>query len=95
MAKMLDGKGMGWRRDLPDYRDYNLSHDQVKPTLGTIGVYQQEAPSLPSSADLRQWCPPVDDQLQLGCVDRKCRRRIDRILSNKAFGTYIKVSRLS
>jgi C1A family cysteine protease len=94
MAKTLDGKGMGWRRDLPDYRDYTPRHDEVKPNLGSISVYQQEAPSLPSKVDLRQWCPPVDDQLQLGSCTANAGAALIEYFQNKAFGTYIKVSRL-
>ena len=47
-------KRYGWRPDLPDHRDLLFS-----APLGTVGA-------LPPSADLREGCPPVYDQGQLG-----------------------------
>jgi C1A family cysteine protease len=46
----------GWRRDLPDARDYMLlDHEALMP-----------AAALPSSVDLRPQCPPIYDQGNLG-----------------------------
>src|SRR5437868_12630547 len=30
--------GMGWLRDLPDFRDYTAEDDAIKPQLETIGA---------------------------------------------------------
>lgn len=49
----------GWKRDLPDYRDYMY---RVHPEY-------LEAPPLPSHVDLREGMSPIEDQGQLGsCV---------------------------
>lgn len=45
-------KGTGWRRDLPDQRDYAY----VRP----------KGLRIPSSIDLSKYCPPIFDQGQLG-----------------------------
>jgi C1A family cysteine protease len=44
-------KGYGWKRDLPDHRDFRYTLAPVK---------------VPASVDLRPKCPPVQDQGQLG-----------------------------
>lgn len=45
-----------WRRDLPDKRDW--LYDRI--------AVQKDGQVLPQSADLRQYCPPVVDQGQIG-----------------------------
>jgi len=30
--------GLGWLRDLPDFRDFTVEHDEVKPQLEAIGA---------------------------------------------------------
>ncbi len=55
--------GMGWLRDLPDFRDYTPEHKKIKPLLAKIKMASSSAPaSLPSSVDLRAWCSPIEDQ---------------------------------
>lgn len=57
MTLIIQARGKGWRRDLPDHRDY----------LYTAPVATLQA--LPQSVDLRAQCPPIYDQSQLGsCV---------------------------
>jgi C1A family cysteine protease len=46
----------GWKRDLPDARDFQYSAPLARYPHG-----------LPKSVDLRAECPPVYDQGQLGC----------------------------
>ncbi len=49
-------KGLGWRPDVPDIRDFRY---------GQRGVIKKQK-SIPRSYDLRHLCPPVYDQGQLG-----------------------------
>jgi len=52
----LSNHFFGWRRDLPDARDYKLlDYETLLP-----------AAALPSSVDMRQQCPPIYDQGNLG-----------------------------
>lgn len=54
---------MGWLPDIPDYRDRRLS---AHPVVG-LGVMGAPTPEeLPAFISLRDHCPPVRDQGQLG-----------------------------
>ncbi len=76
-------RGMGWIPDYPDIRDYTEKTEEVKSVFGSTGPVRK---SLPASADLREWCSPVEDQGGLGSctygsvrrVDKKIRRWNDR-----------------
>lgn len=60
-------RGMGWLRDLPDFRDYTPEHEKIKPMLAKINLAASSAAaSLPASVDLRAWCSPIEDQRDLG-----------------------------
>ncbi|MGZ8946854.1 MAG: hypothetical protein ACXW1W_15710, partial [Methylococcaceae bacterium] len=60
-------RGMGWLRDLPDFRDYTPEHKKIKPMLKTLNMSTSAAPaSLKASVDLGAWCSPIEDQLDLG-----------------------------
>lgn len=55
--------GTGWLPDVPDFRDYTVRSDQVRK-LFKAGP--PKTAGLPSSVDLREFCPPVEDQGSLG-----------------------------
>jgi C1A family cysteine protease len=63
-------RGMGWLPDWPDIRDYTAEHEAIAPLLARTGM---KAPKkkLPASADLREWCPPVEDQGQIGSCTKE------------------------
>jgi C1A family cysteine protease len=98
--------GMGWRRDLPDFRDFHsqsnvvparlkaLDQRSVKANLEKTGVLKAEEKSLPKTVDLRQWCSPIEDQLQLGSCTANAGVGIVEYFEHRAFGTYIDASRL-
>lgn len=50
--------------------------------------------SLPASADLRAWCPPVEDQGQLGSCTANAGVGMVGYFERRAFGKYIEGSRL-
>jgi hypothetical protein len=59
--------GMGWLRDLPDFRDFTVEHEEVKAQLKAIGAAKAEQPAtLPATVDLRQYCSPIENQGSLG-----------------------------
>src|SRR6266508_2568323 len=70
MAAMReDGElpGLGWLRDLPDFRDYTMEDETIAPLLAqTSATVDAEPPALPNAVDLRQWFSPIEDQGQLG-----------------------------
>lgn len=94
MLKTIDGKGLGWRRDLPDYRDYTSETSEIKKTLKEGGALRSDEAAPPSTVDLRQWCPSVDDQKQLSsCTAHACAALVE-YFENKDDSTYVEVSRL-
>ena len=92
-------RGMGWRRDLPDRRDLNLNIEKeknagIKDMVKTIGVEKPAADVIPSKMDLRDWCPDIVDQGQLGSCTANAAAGLLAYFENKAFGKYIDPSRL-
>src|ERR1041384_8434108 len=62
--------GMGWLRDLPDFRDYTVEDETVKPQLEAIGAADAEAVSIPARIALRPYCSPIEDQGSIGSWTR-------------------------
>ena len=91
---MINGKGLGWRRDLPDHRDYTHETEEVKSLLQKSALSKLSEKTLPSAVDLRKWCPPIVDQRQLGSCTANAGAGIVGYFENKAFGTHIDASRL-
>jgi C1A family cysteine protease len=88
-------KGMGWLRDLPDFRDYTPEHEKIKPLLKKLNMQASKVPaSLPASVDLRAWCSPIEDQRDLGSCTAQAGVGLIEFYEKKAFGTYVDASRL-
>lgn len=85
--------GMGWLPDYPDFRDYTEEHEDVSKIITATGVTKKAA-SLPSSADLRAWCSPVEDQGSLGSCTANAGVGMVEYYEKRAFGRYIDASRL-
>jgi C1A family cysteine protease len=62
----VKGLSMGWRRDLPDFRDLTPRSPQIEQVVEQSGPLKAASGQAPSEADLRQWCSPVEDQQSLG-----------------------------
>lgn len=65
MNEINENFGLGWVRDLPDFRDYSPENEKIKPLLKKLNVLSTPA-SLPVKIDLRAWCAPIEDQGALG-----------------------------
>ena len=100
--------GKGWLKDYPDYRDNTPSTDTLskrqiargarKPVSEILEGLAEDGSSrtrgLPKSADLRQWCSPVDNQGQIGsCTAHAC-VGLYEYFERRAFGKHIDGSRL-
>jgi len=83
--------GMGWIPDYPDLRDYTTTHKLVAPMLGKIKAKHN---SLPSSVDLRRWCPPIEDQGYLGSCTAQAGVALIEYYETQASGRHIDASRL-
>jgi C1A family cysteine protease len=94
MSEILEKNslGMGWLRDLPDFRDYTVDHEVIKPMLDEIGIKPDQPVN--GSADLRKWCSPVEDQKQLGSCTANAGVGMVEFYERKAFNNYIDASRL-
>ena len=90
-------KGFGWRKELPDHRDYTPEHEEVKKIVtenGTKTHKKLSAGDLPKAIDNRQYCSPIEDQAQLGSCTANAGVGMYEYMENKANGTYIDGSRL-
>jgi len=86
--------GLGWLRDLPDFRDYTAEHIAVAPQLEAMGVASPQDIAVPAKIDLRQYCSPVEDQGQLGSCTANATAGLVEYFENRAHGKYIDASRL-
>jgi C1A family cysteine protease len=86
--------GMGWLRDLPDFRDYTPEHDEIKPHLETMGAADPEALTLPATVDLRPYCSPIEDQGALGSCTANATVGLVEYFERRAHGRFIDASRL-
>jgi len=92
VMNMLGKRGMGWIPDYPDFRDYTEKTEAVRQTLEPTGLLKVR--SLPESVDLREWCPPVEDQGMLGSCTAHAGVGIIEYYERKSFGRHIDASRL-
>jgi C1A family cysteine protease len=86
--------GMGWLRDLPDFRDYTEENEAIAPQLDTIGVADPKAVSLPAKIDLRAWCSPIENQGALGSCTANAVVGLVEYFERRAHGKYLDASRL-
>jgi len=92
--------GMGWLPDYPDLRDYTfqsrelMKKDEVREIVSSTGLDKTDSPSLPSSVDLRRWCPPVQSQGTIGSCTAHAGVGIAEYYERKAFGKHTDASRL-
>ncbi|MGB9630221.1 MAG: C1 family peptidase, partial [Thermodesulfobacteriota bacterium] len=88
----IQRRGMGWIPDYPDFRDYTEETEEVKSVLGASGG--AKAKGLPSSADLREWCSPVEDQGAIGSCTAHAGVGLIEYYERKSFGRHLDASRL-
>ena len=86
--------GLGWLRDLPDFRDYTSESAPIASQLETIGVAQPQALSLAAQVDLRQYCSPIENQGSLGSCTANATVGLVEYFERRAHGKYIDASRL-
>lgn len=107
MSDVVEGRGMGWLPDYPDFRDFTVEttqlsgnqqqsgqKDSVRAMLDKTGVTKAGAVRLPPSKDLREWCSPVEDQGQLGSCTAHAGVGMIEYYELRAFKKHIDASRL-
>jgi C1A family cysteine protease len=92
--------GMGWLPDYPDIRDYTfdsrelLKREDIQALVGAIGLREADGSTLPSSVNLRRWCPPVEDQGGIGSCTANAGVGMAEYYEKRAFGKHLDASRL-
>ena len=85
---------MGWERDLPDFRDYSRDTPKVKEVLDKSKAMKAAKKKTPTKVDLREWCPPIEDQGDLGSCTAHAGVGLYEYYQRRAFGRHIDGSRL-
>ena len=109
MAETFFNHGMGWRPDLPDFRDYNDTtsslpsrlkslegEKSIKSMTDEIGLAPSKISKLtiPASRDLRGDCSPVENQESIGSCTAHAGIGLVEYYERKAFNKHIDASRL-
>lgn len=92
--RTIHGRGLGWHRDLPDMRDYTKSSDEVAKILAKSTLLKRAMKAVPDSVDLREFCPPVEDQGELGSCTANAGVGMLEYFERRAFGKHLDASRL-
>lgn len=83
---------LGWIPDYPDFRDYTAKHQKIQPILEKTS--RPAAASLPTKCDLRPWCPPIEDQGEIGSCTANAAVGLVEYFEYRAFGKHTDASRL-
>ncbi|MGV8078339.1 MAG: C1 family peptidase [Methanosarcina sp.] len=90
--------GTGWLPPLPSLKDYTEESAQIPEIAELLGVLPSrmgsEAVELPISIDLRNWCSPIENQLDLGSCTAHAGVGVIEYFQRRAFGKYLDGSRL-
>jgi len=85
--------GTGWLPPMPDLRDYSVEHQDIKNMAKKLGLVGKTL-TLPAIVDLRQWCSPIENQLNLGSCTAHAGVGIVEYFQRRAYGKHIESSRL-
>lgn len=86
--------GMGWRRDLPDFRDYTTQTKAVRDVLSKSRPLKKAATTLPAFVHLEQWCSPIEDQGDLGSCTANAGVGLLEYYERRTTGNHLDASRL-
>ena len=93
MSEKLVG-GMGWERDLPDFRDCHAGSEAVGAILGKSRALKAAQKKLPTSIDLSKWCSPVENQGDIGSCTANAGVGLMEYYQRRAYGQHLDGSRL-
>ena len=85
---------LGWQRDLPDYRDFTPDSDKIQEVLAKSRPFKSALKFHPASVDLRNWCPPIEDQESIGSCTANAGVGLLEYYQRRAFGDHLDASRL-
>ncbi|HNX97194.1 MAG TPA: C1 family peptidase [Candidatus Aminicenantes bacterium] len=102
---MKPRRRFGWLRDLPDLRDFTAGQAVLPQRLQQQGEYLPvrrllaraglgKGKKLPAATDLREFCPPVEDQGELGSCTAHAGIGLLEYHERRAAGRHLDASRL-
>lgn len=86
--------GMGWQRDLPDFRDFTPESDEVKSVLAKSKPLKSTIKAMPTDVDWRKWCSPIEDQGRIGSCTANAGVAMLEYFQRRALGKHLDASRL-
>jgi C1A family cysteine protease len=93
VSGLLHPVGTGWLSPLPDLRDYTDDHAKIRAFSRKLGLSAKKH-TQQALVDLRQWCSPVEDQLDLGSCTANAGVGVVEYFERRAYGKHIEASRL-
>lgn len=84
----MNKRGFGWKRDLPDQRDYTMATAAVKPLINRL-----RSP-IKDQVDLRNKFSPVENQGNIGSCTANAAAALVEYFQLASFGKFLDVSRL-
>ena len=103
----FQNRGMGWLRDLPDFRDYTPEQSEpptklqkmgsrasIRTMLADVGALNASAATIPPAVDLRPWMSPIEDQGSIGSCTANAGVGLVEYYERRAFGRHVNRSRL-
>jgi C1A family cysteine protease len=85
----------GWLPPFPDLRDYTIETKEIKDFSKKLGFKDTiDSLTAPPSVDLRAFCSPIENQLNLGSCSAHAGVGIVEYFEQRAFGRYMDGSRL-
>ena len=100
IAETRETVGTGWLPDPPDLRDFTMDRPEIasvlegSPRLMKTATTREPLPKLASSVNLTPWCPPIENQGDLGSCTANAAVGIIEYYENRAFGKFFHGSRL-
>lgn len=88
------GLGLGWRRDLPDFRDQTPDSEAVKAILAKSAAVKRTARKSVAAVDLRPWCSRIENQGRLGACTAHAGVGMLEYFERRTQGKYLNASRL-
>lgn len=92
----MDRFSLGWQRELPDFRDWDITkHPMAQPLMaGGVSAEGMVLQAQPSSVDLRQHCSPIENQGMLGSCTAQAAVGMVEYLEKRYKGIHVDGSRL-
>jgi C1A family cysteine protease len=84
----MNKRGFGWKRDLPDQRDYTMETEAVKPLIKKFWS------TIKDKVDLRDKFSPVENQGNIGSCTANAAAALVEYFQMASYGKFLDVSRL-